>query len=121
MTRLPDNDDNLIRFLQQYRPVPPPPSSDLEQQLMRSIASQKQPSKQKILLLLFIPSAIVAIVSIYWMTGDRNYQTADNIDDAEIENILSSSWQEVTTSPDLPRDNNISEVDLLLITGERDY
>jgi hypothetical protein len=121
MTQLPEDDEKLIRFLQQYRPVPPPLSPNLERQSIRSIISQKQQNNQKSLFFWFIPSAIVTIIGVYWIAGDRNYQIADNIDDAEIENILSSSWQAVTTSPDFSQESNIYEADLLLITGEGDY
>ncbi len=121
MNQLPEDDEKLIRFLQQYRPLPPPLSPNLEKQSIRSIIIQKQQNQQKSLFFWFISSAIVTAISVYWLVDDRNYQIAENIDDTEIENILSSSWQAVTISPDLPQESNISEVDLLLITGEGDY
>jgi hypothetical protein len=118
MNRSPEDDENLIQFLRQNRPVPPPVSSNFEQQLMEAIDDRRQQNKRNSYCIWFIPSTIFFAFSIYWFGFDRPYRVADNFDNTEIESVLFGSWQEVDESSYLPQDNNVSEADWLLITGE---
>jgi hypothetical protein len=43
MTHKPEDDRDLVNFLRQHRPIPPPASADLENQIMRKIAPRRRP------------------------------------------------------------------------------
>jgi hypothetical protein len=118
MHRPSDDDDNPIDFLQQYRPTPPPAAPDLERRLMDSIVACQQPKRKKFSSIWFIPCTIAATIAIAWVGVDRNYQTARKIDDAEIEKVFLSDWQEVEASLSLPQEGDISEANWLLVTEE---
>jgi hypothetical protein len=118
MNQLPEEDENLIIFLRQNRPVSPPASSNFEQKLMNAIDDRQQQNKRNNYFIWSIASAILVAFGIYWFGVDRSYRVADNLDNTEIENVLFGSWQEVDESSYLPQDNNISEADWLLITGD---
>jgi hypothetical protein len=130
MTKLPDGDDELVRFLRQYRSTPPPPATDLESKLMYSIpdrqSAAKRAKKRNFQAFWRIGMTIMVTIILARLTFNRttrSNQTAFRTNNQEIENVLVGSWQEITISDTLPPDNSlqdgyISEADWLLLTGK---
>ncbi|WP_013320473.1 hypothetical protein [Gloeothece verrucosa] len=64
MTRLShdDNDDSLVQFLSQYRPVPPPASVQLEERLIKRIEKEPMDSANSFDWFWVLPSAMTALL-----------------------------------------------------------
>lgn len=95
---------NLLAFMKQNKPIAPLADAEFEQRLFAEISKYPQRSPQQIAnrqlkrwlpMVLVIPAAIAAVVSLNWING-RNYQMASSqLSDAEkiaIEQSLISSW-----------------------------
>ncbi|GAB4543734.1 MAG: hypothetical protein Tsb0014_37540 [Pleurocapsa sp.] len=87
-----DDHENIVQFLQQNYPIAPPPSCNLEQRLMESVARQpQQKSKHSSSLIWTIPSAIATGVLFTSVTlGLKTPQVA--IKTEELENFILNSW-----------------------------
>jgi hypothetical protein len=67
MTLLPpDNDQNLVNFLKQYRPLPPPARANLEECLMQQAERIPTRSRYQTHLQWLIPTAIAACGLVAW-------------------------------------------------------
>lgn len=90
---LPDNNHDLVSFLQQHRPIPPKAEPHLEARLMEHI--QQESSTVKISgLFLAIPGAIAFGLIITW-NSQRFLQPTPQLaqDIPNIESFLVNSWE----------------------------
>lgn len=94
-----DLDQAFVQFLQQYQPVPPPSSPDLEERVMSAIQSEPQ-SCHLDQRLWMMPTAIAAGLCLLW-GGSRWIQTSPQLANTEqtqaIEAFLVDNWQTVVT------------------------
>jgi hypothetical protein len=94
-----------LAFIKQNKPIAPLADADFEQRLFAEISKYPQRSPQKIAsqslkrwlpMVLVIPAAIAAVISLNWINGRNQYQIAGNqLSDAEkiaIEQSLINSW-----------------------------
>lgn len=98
MTKIPEDDQELVAFLRQNRPFPPPAKTDVEEQLMQIIENQSQSrlNKSRKHLLWLIPGSLAAVIMFTW-GGYRYFKPASlmvkqPVDSSEIEAFLISSW-----------------------------
>ncbi|MEO8893698.1 MAG: hypothetical protein ABI417_19600 [Coleofasciculaceae cyanobacterium] len=123
MTKLPSDDQKLQAFLRQHRPVPPPATIDLEEQLMQAIAfnSNTTVNKQTNLVcvkpqklnlvrqLWLIPSTIAACLLI--TSSSHLFFTAPELANASLESFLETNWNDVTgeTAANPARNNLLND------------
>lgn len=109
MTQLSSDDQKLQAFLRQHRPVPPPASPELEEQLMQAIAfdakttvdkqtnlalaKSQKPNQARLLWL--IPSTIAASLLIIW-SSSHLLIPAPELANASLESFLETNWNDVT-------------------------
>jgi hypothetical protein len=95
MTNFPSDDDrNLVKFLRQNSPAPPPVNPHLERHLMEMVQQQPPFSKFKPHpLLLAIPSVVTAGFFLIG-SSDRwlNYQSEVVVNSDILETFLVNSW-----------------------------
>jgi hypothetical protein len=113
---LPDDDRDLVSFLQQHRPLPPT-NSHLESQIMDLVERQPRKIPPKSSKLWFIPGAIAMGLVITW--NQRLLQPTPQLvrDNQNLELFLVDSWEatiEDTTISTTPE----SQVYQLLSTVE---
>lgn len=110
------NQENFINFLRENRPVPPPPQSDLEQQLMESIEVQSiQERRRRYKFNWTIPSAIATgflftSVSLSWKTPRIAIEPND------LEMFLVNNWNYTLNNHHNDTVLDESETSLLLST-----
>lgn len=109
--RFPDDDDHqIVNFLAQHRPVPPPATLALEQNLMKRIQQEPLDSKYSFPWFWVLPGAVVALMawgSYRWF--EPSPQMAANSE--ELETFLISSWTGVTGDSvytSVPNNSNLS-------------
>ena len=96
MKQLPDyqNDEQLVAFMRQYRPVPPAAEDNLETKLMQMV--QQQPRQKKLVSspLWIVPSAIAASILLLWGGYSilRPSSQLAKAKDADLEVFLVDSW-----------------------------
>ena len=106
---LPEDDDrDLIKFLQQHRPIPSEANSHIESQLMKLIEEQpRKSSKNSSNLFWFVPGAIAMGIVFSW-NNQRFLQYTPQFT-REINNVelfLVDSWEEtmdnsyISTTPE---------------------
>jgi hypothetical protein len=96
------NDNSLVAFLKQNKPIAPSPAPNFEQQLFAEISKypQRSPKSLKSNLrrwlpwALLIPAAIATGIGFNWATNRAQYQIANisEADRAAIEQSLINSW-----------------------------
>ncbi|MGK7955428.1 MAG: hypothetical protein AB4063_09230 [Crocosphaera sp.] len=107
MSQFPKDDRELISFLKQYRPLPPPADSTLEKQIYRRIAHESQHRHNRQLRWLvpsIITTSLLAIWGVYNLMKPSEYEQfvnqSEKIETAAIENFMINTWEEtVNTSP----------------------
>ena len=119
MTQFLNDDEKLITFLRQNRPVPPPPGVQAEKQLMKLIEKQLIPWRPKRRHLVWaIPGACAASLLLVWGSY-RWLNPAPEIaaDSAELEAFVIDSWNGAMgeTSTSSPGDS--LETDWLLLVN----
>ena len=90
---LPDNDRDLVNFLQRHRPLPPQASPHLEARLMEHI--QQESSNRKAFSWFWgIPGAIAFGLLVSW-NSQRFLQPTPQIaqDNSNVESFLVNSWE----------------------------
>lgn len=117
MTQFPPDDQPLVDFLRQHRPLPPPPALDLEQRLLATLGETPQPKGTTVLersravvsrssrsarSLWLVPPAIVAGLLVTW-TAER-FWLPSNPSPAEVSSLeafMENNWQgSVTHEPE---------------------
>lgn len=102
-----DDDDKLVNFLQEYRPVPPPASPLLEEKLIKRIEQEPIDSKHSSHWFWFVPSVVAATLL---MVGgsDRLFRPSPQIADKpeDLENFMIDSWRTTTEQTSYTLDNN---------------
>lgn len=101
MSQFPKDDRELISFMQQYRPLPPPGDSALEKQIYLKISCESQQSKPHSIRWV-MPSMIAASLLGIWGISNimepSDYQKfikqSQVIETAEIENFMINTWEE---------------------------
>lgn len=104
---LPDNNHDLVSFLQQHRPIPPKADPHLEARLMSQIEQESSTVKKASGLFLAIPGAIAFGLIITW-NSQRFLQPTPQLaqDIPNIESFLVNSWEatikdsSVSTTPE---------------------
>lgn len=95
MTQLPHDDDQpLIHFLKQYRPIPPKTATSVERQLMELVAKESRSSTQKLSAFKWmLPTALAAAGLVSWM-GWKNTQYTPQLatQPGDLEAFVIDSW-----------------------------
>lgn len=108
MTKLSSDEQKLQAFMRQHRPVPPPASPDLEEQLMQAIAFNSNTTVNKPINLAIaksqkpnrvrqrwlIPSTIAAGLLITWSSTRLLIPTSE-LANASLEAFLETNWNDV--------------------------
>ena len=92
---LPDEDSDLVNFLQQHRPLPPKANPHLESELIKLVRQQPQkPSKKPSGLFWAVPGAIAIGLVMTW-NSQRFLQPAEQLaqDNLNLELFLVDSWK----------------------------
>jgi hypothetical protein len=94
MTKFDRSDPNLINFLQQNRPTPPPATIECEEQIIELVERETLFSKYKSDRSVWVlPGAIVAGIFLSWSSYRLLIpQTQLSIDSNELEVFLVNSW-----------------------------
>ena len=101
MTKLPDREQqNLLNFLRENRPIPPNCQCNLEQKLMDSIGEQsRKNSKHGSNLIWTIPGAIAT--GVLFTSVGLSWKTPQVvIDTSELDQFLVNSWNDTIDSGD---------------------
>ncbi len=85
----PDDDRNLVSFLQQYRPIPPPASASTEAELMQLIDREEKRKNIQIKPLIAIVSTVI-VGGIFSLVGYRWFTPSYN--NAQLESFMVNSW-----------------------------
>ena len=101
MSQFPKDDRELISFMQQYRPLPPPGDSRLEKQIYLKISCESQQSQPPSIRWL-VPSLIAASLLGMWglsnLMKPSDYQQfvqqSQVLKTAEIEDFMLNTWEE---------------------------
>lgn len=97
MSQSPHDDRELISFLKQYRPLPPPGTQKIETQLLARVAREPFPHRQRVELRWIIPITLAASLGSI-LAGSRwnqpSYQLTSN--SAELETFMVNTWQGTT-------------------------
>ncbi|MGK7940842.1 MAG: hypothetical protein AB4062_11975 [Crocosphaera sp.] len=101
MSQFPKDDRELISFLQQYRPLPPPGDSALEKQIYLKIACESRQSQLHSIRWL-IPSVIVTSLLGIWGLSNvikpsdyqQFFQHSQITQTAEVEDFMLNTWEE---------------------------
>ena len=107
MSQFPKDDRELISFMQQYRPLPPPADSTLEKQIYLRISHESQHQKKhqsRWLIPSVITTGLLAIWGTYNLMKPSEYeqfvQQVPTMKTAEIEDFMIHTWEAtMTTSP----------------------
>ena len=101
MSQFPKDDRELISFLQQYRPLPPPADSDLEKQIYLRVSHESQHRKYSRLRWLvpsIITTSILAIWGAYNLIKPSEYEQfvyqSQTIETTDTETFMVSTWEE---------------------------
>ncbi|MDJ0843543.1 hypothetical protein [Crocosphaera sp.] len=111
MPQFPKDERELISFLQQYRPLPPPADSTLEKQLYVKIAGESQQTETHSMRWL-IPSIMVSGLLAIWGISNlmkpseyqQFVQQSQVRETAELEKFMINTWEESTNT--YPWENN---------------
>ena len=85
----PKDDRNLVAFLQQYRPIPPPASASTEAELMELIDREESRNSLKIKPIIAIASSAI-IGAIFSFVGYRS--VTPSYTNAQLESFMVNSW-----------------------------
>ena len=114
MNQFPNDDEKLVAFVRQNRPVPPPAAANFEEQLLEGIDRQPIPSQQpRHRVFWAIPSAVAAGLLLAW-GGYRLLNPATNT--AELEVFLVNSWNGAIGETSLTSQTESPEADWLLLS-----
>lgn len=100
MNNLPPDDEKLVKFLRQYRPVPPPAGASAEEGLLAALNSENKVRQSPYSFRWAIPALVAAGVLLVW-GGIRIFtpltlpqgQIADRTqENTDIEEFMLSSW-----------------------------
>lgn len=99
MTNLPPDDEKLVKFLRQYRPVPPPASPSAEERLTIALLnSERQVQQISYSFRWAIPAVVAASALLVW-GGFRFFQPVPQVqivdrtqENTDIEEFMLSSW-----------------------------
>lgn len=93
MTRLPDDDQPLIQFLKQNRPIPPATPNLVEKQLMQWVVKKRRVSSKSILVRWLIPGAIATAGLVTWQLWKSSPSTQQMATQPEeLESFVIDSW-----------------------------
>ncbi|MDJ0726072.1 MAG: hypothetical protein QNJ38_13245 [Prochloraceae cyanobacterium] len=84
-----DDDRNLVAFLQQYRPIPPPANGATEDRLMQIIEEKESKKTFKFNPLIAVFSTVI-IGSIFSLFSYRLF--TPNYTNAQLESFMANSW-----------------------------
>lgn len=122
MNRFSDDDEQLIDFLKQYRPVPPRARANLEAQLMELVTREPPPPPRYAHQFFWIVSSAMAGSLLLGVGGYRwlnpSPQVATN--PSELETFLVDSWSgsigDISATPSTSSTTYVTEADWLLIS-----
>ncbi|ACK71694.1 conserved hypothetical protein [Gloeothece citriformis PCC 7424] len=105
-----DDDDQVVQFLSQYRPLPPTPSPQLEQELMQRIEQEPIESKYSSRWVWIVSSAIVGLSLMIW-GSDRWLKPFPQIANGsqDLEAFLVHTWTQTVEDTDTPSRSYPSE------------
>lgn len=94
MTHFPYDDEPLIQFLKQHRPIPPTTATSVEKQLMQWVAKESNLSSDKRLSLLWIIASAIAAVGLATWLGWKGSHSSFGIaaKPEELESFVVESW-----------------------------
>ncbi|GFE70405.1 hypothetical protein [Chroococcus sp. FPU101] len=117
MTRLPHDDQPLIQFLKQNRPIPPATTNLVEKQLMQWVVKERRVSSSKpIFYRLLIPGMIATAGLVtwhFWKSGPSTQQMATQPE--ELESFVIDSWNGANEQLSYaPKETNLENTWLML-------
>ena len=115
MTHLPPDDRQWQEFLHKYRPTPPPPAADLEEQLMKSINKSQPPVLNQRLWAL--PPALAAGLLMAWSGYRLLIPLPDFSNSASLEAFLQDNWNNVVGEKPANSHSNTAQADLILLAN----
>jgi hypothetical protein len=94
-------DDKLVNFLRQYRPLPPTGKGDREEQLMLIIAREAKVKPKRPLVLLGTITSLIALSTLIFAVYRwfNPHPQVANISDEELEAFLVESWSNTVDEP----------------------
>lgn len=111
MTPLPEEEKEWLAFLRENRPTPAAKANDLEEQLMKAIATSSQQVKTRKMWL--VPSAIAASL-LMTLSGYFFLNLSHNSPNyASLETFLENNWNEVVGEVPVNSQSNGSQGDWL--------
>lgn len=93
---LPNDEQDLVSFLRQHRPIAPKQKPHLENQVMNLVdqTSQRNSSEKYSKLITFFSGTIAVILAVIWNSSRWNQQTPQiAINQDIIETFLINSWE----------------------------
>ena len=115
MTQFPNDDQKLVAFMRQNRPVPPPAADNLEAQLMELVERQPISSRRQHTPFIWaVPSAIAAGLLLTWGSY-RLLNPSPNFNAAELETFLVNNWNGAISETSLASQTDTTETDWLLL------
>ncbi|MEH2177610.1 hypothetical protein [Nostoc sp.] len=105
MTKLPNDDSDLINFLRQHRPEVPPAASDLEQQILQQVKTWPLPPLVHYFRLrLVLPALAAGLVAA--IVGYRTLMPTQPspAEIATLQNFIESNWQGTVSDEHLESD-----------------
>ncbi|MGK7894345.1 MAG: hypothetical protein AB4372_12165 [Xenococcus sp. (in: cyanobacteria)] len=93
---LPNDEQDLVSFLRQHRPIAPKQTPHLENQVMDLVnqTSQRNSQEKHSTLITFFSGMLAVIIAVIWNSSRWNEQTPQiAIDQDIIETFLINSWE----------------------------
>ncbi|MDJ0509609.1 MAG: hypothetical protein QNJ64_10195 [Crocosphaera sp.] len=101
MSQFPKDDRELISFLQQYRPSPPPGDSSLEKQIYLKISRESQKSKTDSIRWFISGTIVTTLLGIWGLSNiikpsdyQKFVQQSQVTQTAEIEDFMVNTWED---------------------------
>jgi hypothetical protein len=93
MTRLPHDDQPLIQFLKQHRPIPPATTNLVEKQLMQWVAQERRVLESKPIFKWLITGALATAGLVTWHLWKSSPTTQHMATQSEeLESFVIESW-----------------------------
>lgn len=112
MTQLPEDEKEWLAFLRENHPTPPPAANDLEEQLMKAIATSGQQVQNRRMWI--VTSAIAAGLLMTWSSHYFLNISHNSPNYASLEIFLEHNWNEVVGEVPANSQSNNSQEDWIL-------
>ncbi|MCT7970746.1 hypothetical protein [Laspinema olomoucense] len=109
MNQPPENPDNLVHFLRQYRPDIPPASPHLEERILASVADDRPKVKRYStrILWLIVPSLAAGLYLVFWGIKQGRVFPTPATESAQIEAFMEYTWNGILQDEMLDPSNDL--------------